>query len=227
MAKPINLRRVPQNYKAVPGKQLYLKSGSPGLVQSIIDGNPKAELRSVQESLYSSEFLSSVAAPTVIPQRVDFFNTKLNQVSPNGMTQDITRSNMVQPGTIGEPEVMDVMGTELVVAYGCPQSDLNRIFNGAAWTFQFGSSQQLVTTPIHRIPSGTGFTGVGNLFEEVADQQGAPIQTNYYDMATEGKYPRRIWSQESFTYFLTFRSGLTILAQRAMTAHLVGTHYIR
>lgn len=217
------LQKLPADYAKRGGKQLYLKSLSPARAQSVIDGAPKAELRIVHEPLRSAELYPAAGAA-----RLDFFNFRLNQTTTNGLLLDATLTNMQQSNTIGEPEVFDLMGISVIYEHGMPQDEINLLLNHGALSFQFSSSQPVLTgIPLDQIPASSGVSGVGHLFEQRNVQIGAPIQGNFYDATVEG-FPRRIWSLESFQVFIDFRAVAPALpAARILRVYLHGYHYIR
>lgn len=217
------LQKLPANYASRPGKQLYLKSLSPARAQSVIDGAPKAELRIVREPLRGAELYPAAGAT-----RLDFFNFRLNQTTTNGLLLDQTLTNMQQAGTIGEPEIFDLMGISVVYEHGMPQDELNLLLEHGTLSFQFSSSQPVLAgIPLDQIPGSTGMSGVGHLFEQRNVQVGAPIQGNYFDVTVEN-FPRRIWSLETFQVFMDFRAVAPVLpAARLIRVYLHGYHYIR
>jgi hypothetical protein len=214
------LRKAPPNWRRIGGKQIYQRSGSPPKAQVVIDGNPKAEIRPIVEPFFTSERYPAAGAT-----RVDFYTTRINQVTPNGLTLDTTLSNVQQPNTLGEPEIFDFVGLAVVYEMGMPAQEINRLVDGSAFTFQFGT-QQVFVIPSNEFPGATGLAGVGDLFEERSIQVGAAYSSNFYDVTVNG-FPRRIWSQESFSLFATYRAGIVLPVARRIMTKMKGVHYIR
>ena len=216
------LKGIPANWNAVKGKQLYLKSGSPPRAQAVIDGNAKAELRIVREPLFSAELYPPAGA-----RRVDFFNTRQNNTTPNGLLLDESLTNLQQSNTIGEPEVFDLAGLAISFEHGMPSDELIALLNNGVLSFQFSASQPVLRVPLEQFPAATGLQGIGHLFETRDLQVGAPFASNVYDLTVNG-YPRRIWSLETFSVFMEFGNTPPVLpAARVIRAYMVGVHYIR
>lgn len=209
------------NWKQIPGKQIYLKSGSPPKAQTIVDGLPKAELRIIPEPLFSSELCAAA-----VPAQVDFFTTRLNANTPGGLLMTTRRTNMAAASQIGEPEVFDFAGLSIVYELGISQDELAVLLNNGVMTFQFSTSQPVFTLKLHQIPASTGLAGIGGGMAPAVAQVGAPFASNAKDVTVNG-FPRRIWSLETFSLFMTFDAGLALFAPRLIETYMQGVRYIR
>jgi hypothetical protein len=213
---------LPGNYRSIEGKQVWMISGSPPRVQTVVDGNKKAKLRAVVEPLFSAE-----RYPAAGTQTISFFQTTVGNATPNGLTLGTNLTNMQAQGQLGEPEVHDFAGLAVRFNYGATSAELNALLNTGALVFQFSSSQPVLRIPLDCIPAATGLAGIGDFLQGPSLQVGAPFASNTYDVTVNG-YPRRIWSLETFTVEMQFGATPPVLQSALdISVRMYGVHYIR